>query len=523
MFSTDRPPTSADMSRLQAFRAEGVAGAELPTDSYLQSLMKRRGSSVVELLALYSSPEDARKAYPDPPPSLLQVDDDASSVGEKASAAAATTGTGGPSGGAIAQALKRARRENASAALGASSSARTAAASAARLASAANGSPTAVFVEGVERVNYLGKSFLEPPSNVLEHEQSTKQKTCKPPRTMRGLFKVSEDSQAAVGTAVSAPTSSSSVVGEGVSHTGERPSGKASGVQQLRWAPPAYGHLLFSGDIGGECRLWNSSTRQLLATFAAHTQPIKSLEVTSNAAIMSTGSVDGTVAMWDVESGICAHVLTNPDRLPVVQHLHHPSNEEHLLLAAVDKKVVLYDVRVGCAKYQREYTGHMGAIFNLTLLSDGSKMLTTSEDKTLRTWDYRSPVQIKQFADAAMHAITHVLHHPTQPEFLAAQSLNNKVIVFRDDGGGRLRLLHDREFTGHTISGTRCQLSFSHDGQYLSSGDISGKLYVWDWTTKKLEKSFKAHAQMLVSHLWHPIEPTKVVTAAWDGHIKSWV
>ncbi|CAC9494836.1 WD domain G-beta repeat [Leishmania donovani] len=521
MFPTDRPPTPADMARLQAFGAEGRAEAELATDVYLHSLMKRRSDSVAELLALYTSPEDARKAYPDPPPSLLQVTDDASSANtEKASEAA--TGTGSPSSCAMAQALKRARRENAAAALSASSCAAAAATAAARPVPAVDGPPTAVFVNGVERVNYLGKSFLEPPSSVLEHEQSTKQKACQPPRTMRGVFKVPEGCEAAPN-AASAPASSSFLADHGGSSGGERRSGKASGVQQLRWAPPAYGHLLFSGDIGGQCRLWNSSTRQLLATFAAHSQPIKSLEVTTNAAIMSTGSVDGTVAMWDVEAGVCTHVLTNPDSLPVVQHLHHPSDEAHLLLAAVDKKVVLYDVRVGCSKYQREYTGHMGTIFNLTLLSNGSKMLTTSEDRTLRTWDYRSPVQIKQFADAAMHAITHVLHHPTQPEFLAAQSLNNKVIVFRDDGGGRLRLLHDCEFTGHTISGTRCQLSFSHDGRYLSSGDIGGKLYVWDWAAKKLEKSFKAHAQMLVSHLWHPIEPTKVVTAAWDGHIRSWV
>lgn len=519
MFPTDCAPTAADVARLEAFRARTHAPeAELHLDAYLHALLKRRGDAVTELLAHYTTPEDARVAYPDPPPSLLAQ---TAAAGEAAataptSLAGAEGGSSGPTAGALAQALKKARRENAAAALSTSASASsTHGAAGSSRGPAADGSPVAHFVEGVERVNYLGRSFLEPPSTVLEHEQETKLKSCRPPRTLRGVFKLPDGHKSPSPPPPSSATASSS-------GADARGPGKASGVQQLRWAPPAYGHLLFSGDLGGQCRLWNSATRQLLATFAAHTQPIKSLEVTSNAAIMSTGSVDGTVAMWDVEAGACTHVLTNPDGLPVVQHVHHPSQEAHLLLAAVDKKVVLYDVRVACNRYQREYAGHMGTIFNLTLLSDGTKMLTTSEDKTLRTWDYRSPVQIKQFADAAMHAITHVLHHPTETEFLAAQSLNNKVIVFRDDGGGRLRLLHDREFTGHTISGTRCQLSFSHDGRYLSSGDISGKLYVWDWATKKLEKSFKAHAQMLTSHLWHPIEPTKVVTAAWDGHINSW-
>lgn len=487
--------------------------------------MLSNADRVTQLLALYSTPEVARKAYKEAPASLLKETESGTNDQTSAASTPSISSTATVGGGALAQALKKARRENAEAALNAlSASASSSAAQQAgvRVGVAADGSPAAVYVEGVERVNYLGKSFLAPPSSVLEHEEETKAKPCQPPRVLRGIFKVPaayqvQQQQPSPAGGMGGASTSSSAEGSGASRAG-----KAPGVQQLRWAPATYGHLLFSGDLAGQCRLWNSSSRQLLATFSAHTQPIKSLEVTKDAAIMSTGSVDGTVAMWDVEAGKCAHVLSNPERLPVVQHLHHPSDETHLLLAAVDKKVVLFDVRASCSKYQREYTGHMGTIFNLTLLSDGSKMLTTSEDKTLRTWDYRSPVQIKQFADAAMHAITHVLHHPTQPEFLAAQSLDNKVIVFRDDGGGRLRLLHDREFTGHTISGTRCQLAFSHDGRYLSSGDIGGKLYVWNWAAKKLEKSFKAHAQMLVSHLWHPIEPSKVVTAAWDGHINSW-
>lgn len=526
MFTADKAPSSADVARLNAFRARH-AGADVPTVRDLSPPRTGGADYVAELLALYTAPDEARKVYPEPPASLLQdtehantavTQENPSNSIKSSDDVAGVDRRGSTLSGALSQALKKARRENAAAALNTAASTSTApsADAAVRVGLADDGSPRACFVEGVERVNYLGKSFLEPPSSLLEHEEETKRRPCQPPRALRGVFKVPEAYQAAL------PFSSSTASSprEGNSGSG---GGKAPGVQQLRWAPAAYGHLLFSGDLAGQCRLWNSASRQLLATFSAHTQPIKSLEVTKTAAYMSTGSVDGTVAVWDVEAGKCAHVLTNPERLPVVQHLHHPSDEAHLLLAAVDKKVVLYDVRASCSRYQREYTGHMGTIFNLTLLSDGSKMLTTSEDKTLRTWDYRSPVQIKQFADAAMHAITHVLHHPTQPEYLAAQSLDNKVIVFRDDGGGRLRLLHDREFVGHTISGTRCQLSFSHDGRYLSSGDIGGKLYVWDWSTKKLEKSFKAHAQMLVSHLWHPIEPSKVVTAAWDGQINNWM
>ncbi|EKF31091.1 hypothetical protein MOQ_005075 [Trypanosoma cruzi marinkellei] len=335
------------------------------------------------------------------------------------------------------------------------------------------------------RTDYLGRSFLQPPPALLSGLDS-RELECHPPRQMKGGW------------------------------------GKhAAGIQQLQWVPPV-GHLLFAADLKGEVRLYEAmASRKCIATFVAHTQPVKSLEVTPDASIMSTGSVDGTVALWDVERGVCSNVLTNTEGLPCVQHLHHPFDTSSLILAALGRKIVLYDVRVSSHKYQREYTGHMGTIFNLTLLSGGKKLLTTSEDKTLRTWDFRVPVQIKQIADVSMHAITHVARHPTE-DMLVAQSLNNQALVFADSGGGQVKLLRHRVFSGHTISGTRCQLAFSPDGRFLSSGDIHGKLFIWSWATCELIRSFPAHTQTLASHRWHPIESSRVVTSAWDGTIKNW-
>lgn len=363
--------------------------------------------------------------------------------------------------------------------------------------------PMACFVDSFEKVNHAGRSFLEPPPVLVQLAPQLEAKPCVPPRTLKGAFRAPPQQQQQQGVATL----------EKGSH----------GIQQLCWAPARYAHLLLSADLGGGARLWSAESRQCIATYTAHTQPVKSLAVTSDAAVFSTGSVDGTVALWDTERGERTAVLVNEGGLPVTQHAHHPSQEDALLLVALDQKVVLYDVRDSTRRIQREYAGHRGSILSLALLSGGSKFLTTAEDRTLRTWDFRIPVQITQVADPSMHAISHVAQHPTSPEFLAAQSLDNKVIVFRHEGAGKVRRLRQKEFSGHHIAGTRCHLSFSPDGAFISSGDIKGALYVWRWATGELVKSFPAHAQMLTSHLWHPLERSRVVTASWDGLIKNWV
>lgn len=57
---------------------------------------------------------------------------------------------------------------------------------------------------------------------------------------------------------------------------------------------------------------------------------------------------------------------------------------------------------------------------------------------------------------------------------------------------------------------------------YLVSGDADGKCYIWDWKTTKLYKKWKAHDGVCIAALWHPHEPSKMLTAGWDGVIKYW-
>lgn len=453
--------------------------------------------------------------------------------------------------------------------------------------------PSMFFTEGFQPVDYMGRLFVTPHPSAIQRASLRYREPCYPPRAPKRVFqagirgdmeKAGEEERKGKGeVAGMGPT--------GTPSTGSSSSPRtSSGIQMLRWAPPSFGHLFFSADLQGVTRLWrchqsewgggsgNEEERRgggggaagaLLATYKAHQKPVKSLYVTKDATRMTSGSTDGTIAMWDVETGTCLHHLCtfpstgtaisqagNASRSgisafpPVVDHLHHPSDEPHLILAAVDRKVVLYDVRTSSQKLyndaetsggadgsggycsyfkpQREYQGHMGTILHLSLLgSTGSKLLTTSEDKTLRTWDYTIPIQIKQFADAGMHAISHVIPHPRQEECLVAQSLNNKILLFEDEGGGRIKLCPNREYSGHKIAGTRCQLAFSHDGVYLSSGDSTGQLFIWKWDkmgpTGKLVKKFKAHQGMLTTHLWHPMEPSRIITGGWDGSIKEWI
>eukprot|EP00744_Colponema_vietnamica_P017565 GILI01024695.1.p1 GENE.GILI01024695.1~~GILI01024695.1.p1 ORF type:complete len:447 (+),score=58.73 GILI01024695.1:48-1388(+) len=299
--------------------------------------------------------------------------------------------------------------------------------------------------------------------------------------------------------------------------------GHQHGLQVLRWALP-YGHVVFAGDVGGIVKVWNctsaATARLPVATFKAHSLPITSLTVEDEGRALTTASHDGFLRRWDAEVGTVSHTVTYKGT-GCSEHALHPENSQ-LVLAAFDKEIALFDLR-SASKPQRLWQGHMGGIMSVAYLNNrGTMFVSSSSDKTLRTWDFRVPVQVRQLGDPSMHAASHLLRHPTDNVILA-QSADNKVRMFDCDEGGRLRVVRDKLFTGHTVSGTSCMLAMSKDGQFLSSGDATGNVFVWNYGTQELARKFPAHAKQCSSHLWHPHEPSKMVTGGWDSQLKVWI
>jgi len=117
---------------------------------------------------------------------------------------------------------------------------------------------------------------------------------------------------------------------------------------------------------------------------------------------------------------------------------------------------------------------------------------------------------------------------------VAFQSLDNQILIYAADGNFRQN--KKKRFAGHTVAGYACNIGFSPDGKYISSGTGSGDVVFWDWKTGRITKRLKAHNQVVIDHVWLPNEhvstirvvgdvlmyQSKVITASWDGLIKLW-
>lgn len=70
-----------------------------------------------------------------------------------------------------------------------------------------------------------------------------------------------------------------------------------------------------------------------------------------------------------------------------------------------------YDIRTG--EITQEYDQHLGPVNTITFVDDNRRFVTTSDDKTIRAWDFDIPVTIKYIAEPYMHSMPAVTIHPS--------------------------------------------------------------------------------------------------------------
>jgi len=52
-----------------------------------------------------------------------------------------------------------------------------------------------------------------------------------------------------------------------------------------------------------------------------------------------------------------------------------------------------------------EYDQHLGAVNTLTFVDEGRRFVSSSDDKSIRVWEYGIPVVMKYIADPTMHSM----------------------------------------------------------------------------------------------------------------------
>uniref|UniRef100_A0A3Q2NN29 Pre-mRNA-processing factor 17 n=1 Tax=Fundulus heteroclitus TaxID=8078 RepID=A0A3Q2NN29_FUNHE len=250
---------------------------------------------------------------------------------------------------------------------------------------------------------------------------------------------------------------------------------------------------------------------------SCHSKAVRDICFNNSGTQFLSAAYDRYLKLWDSETGQCISRFTNR-KVPYCVKFNPDEDKQSLFVAGMsDKKIVQWDIRTG--EVVQEYDRHLGAVNTITFVDENRRFVSTSDDKSLRVWEWDIPVDFKYIAEPSMHSMPAVTLSPNG-KWLACQSMDNQILIF--GAQNRFRLNKKKIFKGHMVAGYACQVDFSPDMSYVVSGDADGKLNIWDWKTTKLYHRIKAHDKVCISALWHPHETSKVITCGWDGQIKLW-
>jgi pre-mRNA-processing factor 17 len=335
---------------------------------------------------------------------------------------------------------------------------------------------------GGQVIDYQGRSWFEPPpglhvENELDHE-------CFLPKKSKYKF---------------------------TNHT--------KGVQHISFFPHT-GHLLLSASMDASCMIFSTGKdkHQLMRKYIGHSAAVRqSVFRPSDGHRFMSMSYDKSSIVWDSETGHCIRKFSfesNP-----LCGSWYPRDENLVLFGTNHRKILQYDLRVKEDDPVLIYDYHLGPVNTLLFFNDGNSFVSTSDDKKMLVWDFNAPVPTNYISDPSMFSITNT-YLASDESFFVAQASNNEISIY--NAGEKVSLNKKRNFKGHLTAGYACGLSISPDKKFLASGDGEGSLFFWDFhTSKMIKKVQNVHSNgPCISVAWHPLEPSTVATAGWDGVIQ---
>ena len=172
--------------------------------------------------------------------------------------------------------------------------------------------------------------------------------------------------------------------------------GHNKGVSVIRWFPTT-AHLLLSGSIDNKVKLWEVyNKRRCIRTYVGHKLAIRDVNFNNAGDRFLTASYDRSIKMWDTETGDVVGRFTN-NKMAFCVKFNPNDDRQHLIVAGTSSnKIICWDIRSG--DIVQEYDRHLAAVNTITFVDRNRRFVTTSDDKSMRVWEWNIPVDMKYIA-----------------------------------------------------------------------------------------------------------------------------
>ncbi|KAK0108690.1 hypothetical protein ONS95_003482 [Cadophora gregata] len=238
--------------------------------------------------------------------------------------------------------------------------------------------------------------------------------------------------------------------------------GKAHGSAVLCLTLSSDQLLVASGSQDSDIKVWTKAGMEQ-AKLVGHSGRITRLSFHPNGHMLASASVDSTVSLWNVSTGVMLHSLRG--HTDGVQDIQFSSDGNLLASCSADKTIRLWDTLSGAAMDPLE--GHADTVTRIVFSPDGCLLASCSADTTVRLWDVKTAASPSRGHEDSINIVTFT----AEGDLVASSSIDTIVRRWSmdDTAGGTIG-----EYEVNSVA-------FSPDGKLQVS---NGTVRLWECEMK---------------------------------------
>jgi WD40 repeat protein len=257
----------------------------------------------------------------------------------------------------------------------------------------------------------------------------------------------------------------------------------------------------------GEVRVWQADGQILYHIWQAHTERAWSLAFSPDGRMLVSGSWDGLVKLWEVETG---SLVWSGRHTGIINSVAF-APDGSLLASAGANETILWEVKSGT---QAHTLTHPDQVISVAWSPQGQLLATGDVEGRIRLWSVHEtePAICMQTLTAHTKLISELAFAP-DGSVLASASYDSTVKLW-DVAAGRL----DQTLTGHSERIHR--VAWSPDGRLLASGGYEKAIWLWDVEQNRYRGTLQGHTDSVLDLAFTP--DSRRLLSCGDSTLRLW-